>query len=54
MNFDEPASSVGSAAAHQGGVLVSRHNTAKMDAVLVIVCFSVDIVCRTGSCEVRE
>ena len=38
----------------QGGVAASRYDTRKMDAVLMIVVFSVDIVCRTGSVEVRE
>ena len=38
----------------QGGVAASRFNASKMDAVLMIVVFSVDIVCRTGSVEVRE
>ena len=38
----------------QGGVAASRVNASKMDAVLMIVVFSVDIVCRTGSVEVRE
>ena len=38
----------------QGGVAASRYDTRKMDAVLMIVIFSVDIVCRTGSVEVRE
>ena len=37
-----------------GGVAASRFDTRKMDAVLMIVVFSVDIVCRTGSVEVRE
>ncbi len=44
----------GDAGATQGGVAVSRYDTRTVDAVLMIVCFSVDIVCRTGSCEVRE
>ena len=38
----------------QGGVAASRFDTSKMDAVLMIVVFSVDIVCRTGSVEVKE
>ena len=38
----------------QGGVAANRYDTRKMDAVLMIVVFSVDIVCRTGSVEVRE
>ena len=33
----------------QGGVAATRFDTRKMDAVLMIVIFSVDIVCRTGS-----
>ena len=37
-----------------GGVHANRFDTRKMDAVLMIVVFSVDIVCRTGSVEVRE
>ena len=44
----------GDTAASQGGVAVSRYDTRKMDACLMIVVFSVDIVCRTGSVEVRE
>ena len=38
----------------QGGFAATRFDTRKMDAVLMIVVFSVDIVCRTGSVEVRE
>ena len=49
-----PADVAGDAAAHQGGAAASRFDTRKMDAVLMIVVFSVDIVCRTGSVEVRE
>ena len=49
-----PHDVAGNAAANQGGVNVSRYDTRKMDAVLMIVVFSVDIVCRTGSVEVRE
>ena len=37
-----------------GGEQANRFDTRKMDAVLMIVIFSVDIVCRTGSVEVRE
>ena len=44
----------GNPAALQGGVAVSRFDTRKMDALLMIVVFSMDIVLRTGSCEVRE
>ncbi len=49
-----PHDVTGDAAAHQGGVAVSRYDTRKMDAVLMIVEFCVDIVCHTGSVEVRE
>ena len=44
----------GDPAAEQGGVSVSRFDTRKMDALLMIVVFSMDVVLRTGSCEVRE
>ena len=44
----------GGPAAEQGGVSVSRFDTRKMDALLMIVVFSMDVVLRTGSCEVRE
>ena len=49
-----PHNVAGNPAENQGGVAVSRYDTRKMDAVLMIVIFSVDIVCRTGSVEVRE
>ena len=38
----------------QGGVAATCFDTRKMDVVLMIVVFSVDIVVRTSSCEVRE
>ena len=38
----------------QGGVAATRFDTRKMDDLLMIVVFSMDIVLRTGSCEVRE
>ena len=40
--------------AEQGGVAASRFDSRKMDALLMIVVFSQDIVLRTGSCEVRS
>ena len=58
FGIDNGPSFVGAAGAGnlqtQGGVAASRFDTRKMDAVLMIVVFSVDIVCRTGSVEVRE
>ncbi len=39
---------------NQGGVYATRHNAQKFDAVMMLVCYSCDIVVRTGSCEVRE
>ena len=38
----------------QGGVAATRFDTRKMDDLLMIVVFSMDIVLRTGSCEIRE
>ena len=49
-----PQDIAGDVNASQGGIVASRFDTRKMDACLMIVVFSVDIVCRTGSCEVRE
>ncbi len=57
-NTNAPAPDVGAAGGanvqNQGGVYATRHNAQKFDAVLMLVCYSCDIVVRTGSCEVRE